>query len=296
MVSQLPFVSILIPTYRQWADMKTCIAALDNQTYPKDKFEVIIINNCPEDVLPSDMVLGDQYKVIAEAKPGSYAARNTGLTIAKGEIIGFTDSDCTPDKNWIKNAVDYLMAQKEYTRVAGPVKIIQNSARPTVIEKYNELYAFPQKWLIENGGGSVTANLFTYQYVFDAVGPFDASLMSMGDKYWGMKAQAGGFKIAYVENVIVHHPPRNLKELISKEKRHAGAITKKLSKKRWQLYLSFLYEFRPRLSGIRFMLGRRRDVRPIDRITIPLLRHYLLLVRGYEAIQINLGKKTAQRV
>jgi GT2 family glycosyltransferase len=284
------YVSIIIPTYREWHLLVKCIHALNEQTYPKDSFEVIIVNNDPNDVIPKDLFLPDHFKIIEEGKPGSYAARNTALKIAKGEIIGFTDSDCIADKNWIKNAVDYLLANASCDRVAGSIQIIQKSARPTVVEKYNQLYAFPQKWLIENGGGSVTANLFVHKYVFEKVGGFDENLMSMGDKFWGMKAQKAGFSIHYVESVIVHHPARDLAELIKKEKRHGGAVQKDPSKKRLSLFLDFAYQFRPRLSGVRFMLGRRVGVRIIDRLTIPLLRHYLLLVRSYEALRVQLGK------
>jgi glycosyltransferase involved in cell wall biosynthesis len=251
---------------------------------------VIIVNNDPNDAIPQNLVLPDNFKIIEEGKPGSYAARNTALQFAKGEIIGFTDSDCIPDKNWIKNAVDYLTTNTSCDRVAGAIQIIQKSARPTVVEKYNQLYAFPQKWLIENGGGSVTANLFTYKYIFDKVGGFDENLMSMGDKFWGMKAQKAGFTIHYVENVIVHHPARDFIQLVKKERRHGGAVQKDPGKKRLQLFLNFAYQFRPRLSGLRFMLGKRIGVRIIDRLTIPFLRHYLLLVRAYEALRVQLGK------
>ncbi|MCU7548266.1 glycosyltransferase family 2 protein [Chitinophagaceae bacterium LB-8] len=284
------YVSIIIPTYREWHLLVKCIHALNAQSYPSESFEVIIVNNDPNDAIPKDLVLPQNFKIIDESKPGSYAARNTALKMAKGEIIGFTDSDCIVDKNWIKNAVDYLQENANCDRVAGSIQIIQKSAKPTVIEKYNQLYAFPQKWLIENGGGSVTANLFVHKYVFDKIGGFDESLMSMGDKFWGMKAQKAGFNIHFVENVIVHHPARNLAELIKKEKRHGGAVQKDPKKKRLKLFIDFAYQFRPRVSGMRFMLGKRVGVRIIDRVTIPFLRHYLLLVRSYEALRVQLGK------
>ena len=294
--SVYPTVTIIIPTYNDWDRLAVCLDALDKQSYPKELYEVIVVNNNPEKGIPAGFQLSTNVLVIHEKKVGSYAARNSGLKLAKGEIIGFTDADCTPDKSWIENGIDFLMKHETFMRVAGPVSITQKSVRPTVIEKYNQIYSFPQEWLIGNGGGSVTANLFVRKSVFEIVGGFDETVLSMGDKLWGMKAQVAGFPIGYADNVIVFHPARNLKELIGKEKRHGGAISNTLPSEPVKLYLRFLYECRPRLSGVRFMLGRRKDLRIIDRITLPFLRHFLILVRIYESIKIRLGRKSPSRV
>ena len=72
-------------------------------------------------------------------------------------------------------------------------------------------------------GTCVTANLFVYKYLFDKVGYFDEKLMSTGDWKWAKQAGKAGYKIEYVENVIVRHPARNLSELAKKERRLGGA-------------------------------------------------------------------------
>jgi glycosyltransferase involved in cell wall biosynthesis len=284
-------VTIIIPAYKDWKRLRLCLDALEQQTYPQENFEIIVVNNDPGESIPAGFRFSENLIIIDELKPGSYAARNSALKIAKGDIIGFTDSDCIPDKNWIKNAVLFLNENKSFSRVAGPVQIILKSKRPTIIEKYNQLFAFPQIWLINNGGGSVTANLFVYKSVFDEIGGFDESLMSMGDKHWGMKAEAAGFKIAYVENVSVLHPSRTLAELIKKEKRHGGAVNSKISSNKINLYKPFLSELLPKFSNYKFIFSKRKDIRIIDRLAIPILRHYLLLVRAYESIKVQKGKK-----
>lgn len=76
--------------------------------FSKNNFEVIIVNNDPNDSIPLELILPDNMIIINESKPGSYAARNSAMKIAKGNILAFTDSDCIPDKDWLNNAYKYF--------------------------------------------------------------------------------------------------------------------------------------------------------------------------------------------
>src|SRR5688572_8110282 len=142
MMTKQPYISIVIPTYRDWERLDLCIAALTRQTYPREAFEVIIVNNDPADQPPAGLLLPENYRLITEAKTGSYAARNTALKIVRGTIIGFTDSDCIPDADWISNAVSYLAATPGCSRVAGHISIFYQSHRPSVAELYNTIFSF----------------------------------------------------------------------------------------------------------------------------------------------------------
>src|SRR5688500_5776142 len=155
------YVSIIIPTYQDWARLSLCVNALSKQTYPKDLFEVIIVNNNPDDNTPANFYVPENFTILIEEKPGSYSARNAALKIAKGEIVGFTDSDCIPDQDWIRNAVDYFANHKSCSRIAGRISIFYKGSKPTAAELYNTLFSFPQKNHAEGNGTSVTANLFT---------------------------------------------------------------------------------------------------------------------------------------
>jgi GT2 family glycosyltransferase len=287
------FISVIIPTYRNWDLLIKCIDALDSQSFSKDNFEVVIINNDSEDTLPSDLKLPENFIFIEEKKPGSYAARNTGLRIAKGEIIGFTDSDCIPDKDWIKNAVTYFKLNPDCSRIAGNILVTKHATKPSIIETYNQIYAFPQEAVIKNHGGSMTANLFTYKSVFDKIGFFNERLMSYGDLDWGSLATKAGYKINYVEDVIVYHPPRTFKELVIKEKRLGGGAIHFYKKHRsnWINVLKFIYKLRPRTGALRNILSssKRFPIRHI--IAIPLLRYYLHVNRNIETLRVQFGKK-----
>lgn len=287
-------VSIIIPTYNDWKRLSLCINALESQNFSRDMFEVIIANNNPHDHHPKDLSIPANFKIITEETPGSYAARNAALRIAKGEIIGFTDSDCIPDQNWIKNAVEHFQNNKTCSRIAGKVAIFFKSTDPTTAELYDRLFAFNQKSYVENSGTGVTANLFTYKYVFDKVGYFNDDLMSGGDFLWGTVAHKNGFKIDYVESVVVNHPARkDLSELVKKEKRVGGSQAHFLGKKNKKVFyfFKFLKELLPDLKTAKYVFINVKELSIKDRITIFSLRWYLVNIRNYEKFRVRLGKK-----
>lgn len=288
-------VSIIIPTYNDWERLSLCLNALSNQTFSKDKFEVIVVNNNPYpfDETPANFLVPDNCKIILEEAPGSYAARNAALRIAKGEIIGFTDSDCIPDKNWIKNAVNYLTNNNTCSRIAGKVSIFFESSKPSAAELYDMVFAFNQKGYVESGTG-VTANLFTYKYVFDEVGFFNKNLMSGGDYDWGTLAHKKGYKIDYVEDVIVKHPARGtIKELIKKEKRVGGSQAIFFNKNNSMPVnvIEFIKELRPRIRALEPISNNGKDLTAINKMHIFLLRHYLLVIRAYAKLRVQMGEK-----
>jgi glycosyltransferase involved in cell wall biosynthesis len=139
------FVSVIVPAYNDWARLRLCVDALAAQTYPNEWFDVVIVNNNPNDSAPVGFTLPANFKNITEAKPGSYSARNAGLRIVKGEIIGFTDADCIPGKDWIKNAVAHFEDNPGCSRIAGNLSLFPKGKKATLDKKYDALYTFRQK-------------------------------------------------------------------------------------------------------------------------------------------------------
>lgn len=287
---QTPFVTIIIPTYKDWDRLTLCLQALARQTYPREDFEVIVVNNNPDNSAQS-FEIPDGFQLLTEKKSGSYAARNTGLRVAKGDIIGFTDSDCIPDPDWIKNAVLHFQTNKLCSRIAGRVAVFSKSEKPTPSEKYDKLYSFRQQRYVMESGTCVTANLFSYKYVFDAVGLFNDNQFSFADLQWGIEANKAGYRIDYVDDVVINHPARNWRELVKKERRLGGGIGLRDRGTTRVTFLGMLNEYRPRLAEIKFVYRSGKHLSVIDKIILLFMRHYLLGVRAYEKYRVKLGKK-----
>ena len=203
------FVSVIIPVYNDLERLKICLEALENQTYPRNLYEVIVVNNNPLENIESYTVHSDNVRVICESRRGSYAARNKGILNAKGTIIAFTDSDCIPFKDWIEKGVQNLLSQRNIGLVAGKIKIVvSDPENPSAIELYEKIAAFPQKYYVKKNKYGATANLFTFKYIIEKVGNFNGELLSSGDYEWGNRVFAAGYKQIFADDACIFHPAR----------------------------------------------------------------------------------------
>ena len=99
-------VSVIIPVYNDLEGIKKCLNSLYNQSYDKNLFEIIVIDNGSTDGTKEFLKKSPVNFVELNEIKSSYAARNKGIYYAKNEILGFTDSDVITDRNWIKNGVE----------------------------------------------------------------------------------------------------------------------------------------------------------------------------------------------
>jgi glycosyltransferase involved in cell wall biosynthesis len=221
-----PFVSIIIPVFNDPQRLKICLQALEVQTYPQNLYEVIVVDNGSDH--PIEPVVGTfaQARAEYERKPGSYAARNKGISTAKGTVLAFTDADCIPPSDWIEKGVINLLRTPGCGIVAGPVRIfVSNPVKPTIVELHESLMAFPKEQHNEKLLSVVTANVFTFKHVVESAGPFNAELKSIGDKEWAERVFSHGYQIVYTEDVYVAHPARrSLRELYQRSVRIAGGF------------------------------------------------------------------------
>lgn len=219
--------SIIIPTYKDWPRLQICLDALAAQSLPADQFEILVANNNRVNELPGDLRLPSNASVIWADQPGSYAARNAVLGKALGEVIFFTDSDCIPDRDWVRLGVEHMATLPEADRVAGCIDLFPAGTAWRPEEIYDRLVWLKQTEYAKAGWGT-TANLIVRRTLFDAVGPFDDKLFSGGDKEWNLRANAKGSLVHYVAQVIIKHPARGtFAELALKRRRLTGGRHKR---------------------------------------------------------------------
>jgi glycosyltransferase involved in cell wall biosynthesis len=255
-VSPPPLVSVIIPVFNDAARLRDCLAALERQSWPRERLQVIVVDNGSTDDLGTVLEAFPSVVRDLEGRPGSYAARNRGLELARGEILALTDSDCLPEPGWIAAGVAELQAHPEVGIVGGNVELrAADPARPTAVELHELLWGFPQEAYVTADRYSVTANLFTWRTVMDRVGPFDAALKSGGDRDWGTRAAKAGIGIRYAPDAVVGHPARRTHaELGHKLRRVAGGRAQRIRRQpgpaRWRLLRDVVVSLRPPVTAI----------------------------------------------
>lgn len=204
----LPFVSVVVPAYNHHAALAKCLRALEEQKYPKDRYEVVVVDNGSQESVEPLVRNHPQARAAFEGRPGSYAARNKGVSLARGEIIAFTDADCLPVPDWLERGVATLLASPNCGLVGGGIEVFPAGPRPNWVELWDCTRGLRQKRYVNLSKYAATANAFTFKRIFDAVGPFDADMKSSGDLEWGRRVAAAGFAVVYAEDASIHHPAR----------------------------------------------------------------------------------------
>lgn len=102
----MDLISVIIPVYKVEQYLDKCISSVVGQTYKN--LEIILVDDGSPDDCPricDEWAKKDvRVKVIHKANGGLSDARNAGMAIASGELIGFVDSD-----DWIREDMYQLL-------------------------------------------------------------------------------------------------------------------------------------------------------------------------------------------
>jgi glycosyltransferase involved in cell wall biosynthesis len=195
-------VSVIIPVFNQKQNIVSLVNSLFTQTYPRDKFEIIIVDNGSVDGTFEELQKYADIIALQESFPSSYAARAIGVNHAKGEILAFMDSDEIADKYWIENGVNAL---KDASYAGG--KIMHQDSRRYFLSLYDEYIINYKRQTTSNDSKIICAgNFFIWKVEYIKIGGFDAKLISGGDTMISLAAKEKGLKFSFVENSIVYHP------------------------------------------------------------------------------------------
>lgn len=97
-----PTVTVVVPAYQAAEVIGRCVEALNEQTVPRDRYEVIVVDDGSTDGTGAVAEEAGADQVLAITHQGPSGARNAGLAAAKGDIVLFTDADCEPSPGWVE--------------------------------------------------------------------------------------------------------------------------------------------------------------------------------------------------
>jgi glycosyltransferase involved in cell wall biosynthesis len=291
----LPFVSVIVPVFNDADHLRRCLERLQAQTYPGDRYEILVIDNGSVEPVDALVSAFDRARLVLEPKPGQFRARNTGVAASKGSVLAFTDSDCLPMRDWLERGVRRLLARPNCGQIGGRVQVfLRHPERPTAVEVYEALRAFPQKRYVEQEHYAVTANMFTFRSVYDAVGPFDERMISGGDNEWGQRVHRHGLDQAYCDTAIVLHPARRSFDTLGAKVRRTSTGHQHIESLRGGKPYSlrrFLYDLRPPVTELLGTLTdpRLKGIRP--RLQCMGVTVYVRVVRAWARLRLALGQR-----
>jgi len=206
-----PHVSVIVPVYNDPEGIRTTLGSLVSQKH--DDYEVVPVDNNSNDKTPA--VLSEfecEYSSLVFPREeiaiqSSYAARNTGVEGATGEIFLFLDADMWVSETWIDDMV-MTLESNDYDYLGCNVEVVTNDW-PNFWERYEQSFSFPVETYLEHKYFAPTCALAVRREVFEEVGLFDERLESGGDKEFGQRVHRAGFEQGYAGDVTTYHPARD---------------------------------------------------------------------------------------
>ncbi len=201
---QAGLISIVTPVRADAEGLRITLDSL-KKVMTNNGFEMIVVNDggdaeaaraCAEYPFVREMAL--------IPNQGPAAARNLGLSEARGEIIAFLDADVEVRPGWAE-AMRKALEHHDYA--AGRIDIHPEMIRG-FFHRYDEMTAFNVREYMTRHHG-VTANLAVRREVLEKAGGFDARFRSGEDTEFGLRVHGAGFRMAYADDMRIHHPPRS---------------------------------------------------------------------------------------
>src|SRR5881396_859769 len=165
-------ISVIVPFYNEAGYVERCAQALLAQDYPKERYEVIMVDNNSSDGSAETVRRYPGIKLLSEGLQGDFAARNRGLAAATGKLVAFTDSNCAPEKDWLRG-IAAAMLDPGLGIVLGRVQFACDSAPLSMMEAYESEKA---AYILSSNNKEIyvgyTRNLAIRRALFDRLGPF----------------------------------------------------------------------------------------------------------------------------
>jgi succinoglycan biosynthesis protein ExoA len=208
---ELPYISVLLPARNEGSDLAACLESLAAQTYPLDRFEVIIADGSDSPIPLTD--LPDELDVRILRNPERVMSRGLNLAAraARGERFAIVSAH-----SWLPP--DYLLQMYATARDSGAANVgsrVKKAARSA----WGRAIAAATSSRLGVGGsiqhfGSVAGRAdsafpgFIDRAAFDAVGGFNGELACNEDDEFNARLRAAGYIVWYDPAVEVSYRPR----------------------------------------------------------------------------------------
>ena len=202
----LPEISVVIPVRNGSRYLPGLFAALDDQTLPDDRFEVILVDDGSvdgsRDLAGAWVRTHPMRRTLVEGEGrGPAHARNLGIERAKGEWIASTDCDITPSPGWLEMAL--------HATTDTGAEAVEGAIEPWPPNAADGPYSLV--FSNEVGGRYNTGNMVYRRELLLRLGGFDEGFAEqfLEDSDLAFRILDAGFEIPFVPEMRVRHPVLN---------------------------------------------------------------------------------------
>jgi glycosyltransferase involved in cell wall biosynthesis len=203
--------SVIVPVYNGGATIERCLHALAQQTWPPERFEIIIVDDGSQDDTANRVRhwIGthptQQIQLVQQPNAGPAAARNQGASVARGGILLFTDADCAPLPTWIA-AMMAAFADPQVAGVKGAYLTEQTGLTPRFVQaeyedRYDRMRTQSQIDFIDTYSAGYRRAIFRKQGGFDAI----FRTASVEDQEFSFRLTRLGHRLVFAPEAQVVH-------------------------------------------------------------------------------------------
>ena len=203
-----PFFSVVVPTRSRVQQLAVCIRKLAELAYPRDRYEVIVVDDGSERPPVVEPPGELRFRLILGSHQGPAAARNLGAGSAEGDYLAFIDDDCEPERNWLTAFANRIARVPEAAFGGRTVNGLPENTWSTASEL---LLAYLHSYY-RNGGtsqpGFFASNNFALSAsLFRQLGGFSTrfTLAAGEDRELCARVLDHGRSLEYVPDAVVRH-------------------------------------------------------------------------------------------
>ncbi len=214
--SELPAVSIVIPTYNGKPHLEKCLPALRAIDYPLEKVEVIVVDNASSDGTAAFLKTKFPWVKLLRQEINHYCrANNLGIKAANGEYIALLNNDTKVEKGWLSELVKVIHPNPEIGAVGSKVLLLSGRIHTTGHYEQPNFHWGDRGFEEEDKGqydeieeipSLCGVSVLYRRECIDDVGLLDERFVAYyEDVDMSLRCRKKGWKLVYVPKSVVHH-------------------------------------------------------------------------------------------
>jgi len=198
-----PFVSVVIPTSGRGALLADCLDSLCEQDYPRERYEVIVVENGPH---AGALRVPDWVRDIVLSRPDRNGARNAGIWAAGGDPICLIDDDVLLPPHWLRAVAEGSLRHPEAGCVGGPVLPRWEGAEPRCCPEHGPAGGTLDEGSAEREVDEVwSCNMAVQRWALERVGPLREGLVAIDEVEWERRLVKAGGAVIYLPDAWATH-------------------------------------------------------------------------------------------